>query len=335
MNLWLCLLSIGLPVLLLPARANAAAACKTAHLSIRIGDTDAAESLYDSAHDREYLATGRNAPLLSLWAGGQIEPPASMAVSKDGRLLTFTYARSGVTVKVQAKAARAYLAFEILSLEPSGKAQAAVWGPYPTIIQETVGVVRDGRFAQGGGHQRFQHPGPLLLAYQYPDELGRAVVCGLPRQPARTPAEKPGIFSPQPHARYDGLVHTVRLYRLPAGDRPGRYRMASGPVRWFRRRVRPHRQPGGPKKECRHPAILKAIREWESARHAGAFSDELKADLRDTKKEFHLERPGAGEWKLTPIACTEAYRHEKRMLQPGQPTASRWGPENPYGAQPL
>jgi hypothetical protein len=49
------------------------------------------------------------------------------------------------------------------------------------------------------------------------------------------------------------------------------------------------------------PAILGAVREWEAARMAGAFSDEVRAMLRDDGKEFHLERVGAREWDLFPM----------------------------------
>jgi len=37
------------------------------------------------------------------------------------------------------------------------------------------------------------------------------------------------------------------------------------------------------------PAILAAIKEWETARMARAFPPEVKAKLRDNTREFHLE----------------------------------------------
>ncbi|MBI5833491.1 MAG: hypothetical protein HZB16_14425 [Armatimonadetes bacterium] len=50
-------------------------------------------------------------------------------------------------------------------------------------------------------------------------------------------------------------------------------------------------------------AILDAIREWETARLAGAFPAEVKALLRDNKREFHLERVGDGQWDLYPVVA--------------------------------
>lgn len=46
------------------------------------------------------------------------------------------------------------------------------------------------------------------------------------------------------------------------------------------------------------PAILEAIRQWETARLAGAFSPRLKALLRDNAREFHLEPVAGQEWNL-------------------------------------
>ncbi len=46
------------------------------------------------------------------------------------------------------------------------------------------------------------------------------------------------------------------------------------------------------------PAILAAIREWETARMLGAFPAETKARLRDNGLEFHLNSAGEGKWDL-------------------------------------
>jgi hypothetical protein len=46
------------------------------------------------------------------------------------------------------------------------------------------------------------------------------------------------------------------------------------------------------------PAILEAVRQWETARLSGAFPPEIKAQLRDNTREFHLEPVGRGQWDL-------------------------------------
>ena len=46
------------------------------------------------------------------------------------------------------------------------------------------------------------------------------------------------------------------------------------------------------------PAILEAIRQWETARHSGAFPPEVKARLCDNNREFQLKAAGAHQWDL-------------------------------------
>ncbi|MHC1765786.1 MAG: hypothetical protein AB9869_16055 [Verrucomicrobiia bacterium] len=77
------------------------------------------------------------------------------------------------------------------------------------------------------------------------------------------------------------------------------------------------------------PAILAAIREWETARLSGAFPARAKARLRDNTREFHLEPAGPGRWNLLEF-------HIERSTQSA---AKGEGPSlrftNPYAAQPL
>ena len=51
--------------------------------------------------------------------------------------------------------------------------------------------------------------------------------------------------------------------------------------------------------------ILEAIRQWETARLAGAFPDHIKEALRDNSREFHLEPAGPGRWDLIPVLKLE------------------------------
>ncbi|MGH7971785.1 MAG: hypothetical protein ACREIC_23985, partial [Limisphaerales bacterium] len=55
------------------------------------------------------------------------------------------------------------------------------------------------------------------------------------------------------------------------------------------------------------PAILEAVRQWETARMAGAFPENIKAELRDNTREFHLEPEGAGLWDLYPVIKAESH----------------------------
>lgn len=49
------------------------------------------------------------------------------------------------------------------------------------------------------------------------------------------------------------------------------------------------------------PAILATIRQWESARLAGAFPPDVKARLRDNAREFQLRAKGTGQWDLSEV----------------------------------
>lgn len=81
--------------------------------------------------------------------------------------------------------------------------------------------------------------------------------------------------------------------------------------------------------------ILKAIREWDRARHAGAFSDEQKARLRSTTDEFHLEPAGDARWRLTPVRFSPLCRPEAADSAGQSTVGGAWELGNPFGAQPL
>jgi hypothetical protein len=81
--------------------------------------------------------------------------------------------------------------------------------------------------------------------------------------------------------------------------------------------------------------ILDAIREWENARRGKVFSATLREQLKDPKREFHLEPVKSGGWLLFPYHDSQALRHEKTIRQPGEPAGSRWEYKNPDMAQPL
>jgi len=81
--------------------------------------------------------------------------------------------------------------------------------------------------------------------------------------------------------------------------------------------------------------LLDAIREWEAARRAGAFSPSQRERLRNPALEFHLDVASAGGWTLFPFHATLPFRHERVVRQPGEPGGSRWDVINPDDDQPL
>jgi hypothetical protein len=81
--------------------------------------------------------------------------------------------------------------------------------------------------------------------------------------------------------------------------------------------------------------LLDAIREWETARRQGAFSTTQRERLKNPKNEFHLEKFADREWRLYTFHYSNSFRHEKKDLQPGEPTHSIWNFINPDDTQPL
>jgi hypothetical protein len=83
----------------------------------------------------------------------------------------------------------------------------------------------------------------------------------------------------------------------------------------------------------RTDAMLAAVREWETARAARAFSAEQRARLRAGDSDWHLEPREGGGWWLTPVSLVR-FRFPEGQVQPGQPLESEWALNNPFGAQP-
>ncbi len=125
---------------------------ETEWLSIQIDDTGAVRGLVDRRGGVNYGVPQRPAPLLALRIGGQFQRPQSLREEKSEGTLTLQYTE-GVTATVKAVAKSTHVTFELLSVQPQEKVEVVVWGPYPTavkeVIGETVGVVRNDRFALG------------------------------------------------------------------------------------------------------------------------------------------------------------------------------------------
>jgi hypothetical protein len=107
--------------------------------------------MQDVQSGKDYLAREQIAPLLSIRVDGKILEPSSMDYGNDE--LIFHYNSDQVTVKVNVEQNESHLSFEITDVQPKDKIELVIWGPYPTIINksigETVGVVRGEEFAMG------------------------------------------------------------------------------------------------------------------------------------------------------------------------------------------
>ena len=81
-------------------------------------------------------------------------------------------------------------------------------------------------------------------------------------------------------------------------------------------------------------AIIKAIREWENARLCGAFPKELKKEMEHVSNEYTLTETSSTSWLLSPLQV-QRFKHNNKILQPGEPIVSKWEFENENNRQPI
>lgn len=81
--------------------------------------------------------------------------------------------------------------------------------------------------------------------------------------------------------------------------------------------------------------VLNAVREWEAARLANAFTEEQRERMREPNSEFHLEPCAEGGWDLYPVAYSDTFTHTGEERQPGEPEGDSWELENSFSEQPL
>ncbi|HLV80813.1 MAG TPA: hypothetical protein VKT32_11050 [Chthonomonadaceae bacterium] len=111
------------------------------------------EKIERRENGRNYLAVGQPAPLLSVRVAGMLHAPESARWDARAKQLTLHYVPAGVTVVLAARAKATHITFEVMKVEPAERVELIIWGPYPTVIGQTigdtVGVVRDAEFAVG------------------------------------------------------------------------------------------------------------------------------------------------------------------------------------------
>jgi hypothetical protein len=83
------------------------------------------------------------------------------------------------------------------------------------------------------------------------------------------------------------------------------------------------------------PMILAAIKDWEDARLAGAFTPKLRDKLRHSAGEFHLEKIDQNSWDLYQVDITDAFTYVQQQKQPGEPADEIWTFSNRFGMQPF
>lgn len=108
-------------------------------------------SVTDLKTGKEYIPSGETVPLAQVKIAGKLYLPSAASWSKS--TLTLTYKEAKVSAKVNIDNKGKYIVFELTDISPKNTVDAVVWGPYATIISETVGefigVVRNSEFAIG------------------------------------------------------------------------------------------------------------------------------------------------------------------------------------------
>ena len=119
-------------------------------LELVVSAEGAVTSLADPATGREFLGTSPDGvPLLALGVGGQMLHPIGASWRESATRLTLEYP-GGLTADLAVTRHPSHVSLELLAVSDPDTVEVAVWGPYPTLlaetIGETVGVVR------GDGH---------------------------------------------------------------------------------------------------------------------------------------------------------------------------------------
>ena len=109
------------------------------------------KSLQDKNSGQNYIVPNELSPLLSIRVGGKTFLPNSMEVI--GSEMMIHYNQPGTQIKVGFCELDTHLTFEIISVESDCPLELVIWGPYSTtigqVIGDTIGVVRNSRFAIG------------------------------------------------------------------------------------------------------------------------------------------------------------------------------------------
>lgn len=125
----------------------------TKDLQLKIDSAGKVISLYDLAGKTEYCTLKQPSPLIRIKAGNEFEEPSFAKQIPAKKQIILSYKKSGVIIEVTYSVKPTHLVFEITDIKPKDKVDLAVWGPFATSINKTVGeiigVVRNDNYAIG------------------------------------------------------------------------------------------------------------------------------------------------------------------------------------------
>ncbi|MCC5937103.1 MAG: hypothetical protein JJU34_07465 [Lunatimonas sp.] len=107
--------------------------------------------LLDKVTGSDYIIPHQNPSLIRIRVEGDYWTPN--AIASGGELISLNYPVGNTTLEIAVKTHARYVSFEVVSVVSDAEIDLIVWGPYPTVISETigesVGVVRNTDFALG------------------------------------------------------------------------------------------------------------------------------------------------------------------------------------------
>src|SRR5690606_35775111 len=107
------------------------------YFSITLNNNGHISSLFDKSNNREYMVPGQEGSLLGIRNNGICEYPST--IQKKGNALTLVFKKNNVKGQVSVTEKTYYLAFELLKVNNNEAVGLIIWGPFPTIIQRTIG----------------------------------------------------------------------------------------------------------------------------------------------------------------------------------------------------
>ena len=148
----LLLLSFLASFLCSPARAQSID-FKTRDFVLAISGSGQITAMRDPVSGKDFLANGQKAPLLRVQVANDWLEPVKASFNRAANVFELSYPDSKVVAQVQVTQKKAHLVFYLVKVTPDDGVNAVSWGPYPTVIDKTigevVGVVRDGAYAIG------------------------------------------------------------------------------------------------------------------------------------------------------------------------------------------
>jgi hypothetical protein len=121
---------------------------------IVINDKGQLNKLINLKTNKDYLfQETEQSSILGIKVAGQLEYPSFSNYNKENEIITLNYPKHNIVAEVKIIEKDTYITFELISITEKDKIELVIWGPFNTVIKETIGetigVVRNSKFAIG------------------------------------------------------------------------------------------------------------------------------------------------------------------------------------------